>query len=555
MVVVGVPSYARSFGMAEENCTGPNCRFTGTRKHSTATPGRCTQTAGIITNAEIMEVLGLEAQETIYYDPGSDSNVVVYNGTWAAFMDSETMMSRTNYYRSLNFAGTVQWAVDLKEFSGDDGNPTGAWEEPIPPELPACTETFDSVEALGDAHGMIPDHCVTPYTVRTLADLLTAAMNNYTEMINHGYDQKFKIYATAVAGKAGSSVHDFVYKNGNKYFTCEVAEVATCCDYCKSQPSSDDTCRYCWTDGECYKRCTGLECTTTNVEQPVSKVFNKSEPCPPDYSERGSKLYHEETVYWSLNDDKANQFYADIFSDTGIGKGHLKFGDYDRGNDCTPANTIGDGDPCWTLEYDFNIPVPDGYDASDVADPKDTVQKGLERSANLSPQISQVLFGLATDTWIGDGMDLIDSISMPILMVAQAVEEMSKVVDIADQITEAKEEMIIAAFIGALLFMIPVAGEILGTVAGFAEVGAVLVMAGEAANIAMGVAEVVKDPDNAPLAIMNLIFVPGALADAARIAKAARLRRDMRSEDITKLGGRVSSRLDSIKKVTGRCVP
>lgn len=555
MIVVGIPSYGRSFGMAQESCTGPSCHFTGSKDHSTATPGSCTRTPGIIANAEIGEIIGLETQENAYYDHSSDSNIIVYNGTWAAYMDDNTMKSRADYYKALNFAGTVEWAVDLKEFSGDDGNPTGAWDEPVPPKLAECTQTFDSVEALGNTHAAIPEHCVTQYTVKTLSNLLTVAMNNYTDMINNGYDQKFKTYAQAVASNAASSVHDFIYKNGNKYFTCSVAEIATCCHYCKTQVGSDANCRYCWTGGQCYKRCTGIDCGPGNWEQPVSKVFNESEPCPPDYSKRGSNTYHDESVYWSLDDNKASQLYADIYSSTGIAKKHIKFGNYDRGNDCTPGDTIGDGNSCWALGYDFNIPVPSGYDASDVANPKSTAQKGLKRSGTLGPQISQSLFELATDSWVGDGTELIDSISMPIVMIAEAVAQMSKVESIANQINKAKEDEIIAAFLGAILFMIPIAGEVLGSFEAVAEIGSILTLAGEAGNVAMGIAGVVQDPHNAALDIMNLIFVPGALKDMATITKAARIRRAVKPEAIAKLGGKVSDRLNSIKKVTGKCVP
>lgn len=101
--------------------------------------------------------------------------------------------------------------------------------------------------------------------------------------------------------------------------------------------------------------------------------------------------------------------------------------------------------------------------------------------------------------------------------------------------------------------MVPIAGEVLGTVEELADVGAVLTLAGDAGNIAEGVSQIVKDPSNAPLAIMNLIFVPGALGDAAKIAKAAKTRRGMKDEDVAKLGDKVSGHLDSIKKVTGKC--
>ncbi|KAJ4302282.1 hypothetical protein N0V88_002425 [Collariella sp. IMI 366227] len=50
-VVFGVSSYGRSFRMTTPSCTELMCIYTG--PESGATPGRCTKTAGYISNAEI----------------------------------------------------------------------------------------------------------------------------------------------------------------------------------------------------------------------------------------------------------------------------------------------------------------------------------------------------------------------------------------------------------------------------------------------------------------------------------------------------------------------
>lgn len=98
------------------------------------------------------------------------------------------------------------------------------------PELAACIETFPSIEALGNASSTIPKHCVIQYTVQTLSDSLSAAMKNYTDLMDNRYDTKFKVYADTVTENAGASVHNFVYQNGNKYFTCKVDEDTICYD-------------------------------------------------------------------------------------------------------------------------------------------------------------------------------------------------------------------------------------------------------------------------------------------------------------------------------------
>ncbi|KAM0463941.1 hypothetical protein ACHAO4_000666 [Trichoderma viride] len=112
-VIVGTASYGRSFKMSEKSCTGPSCHFTGPK--SGATPGRCTKTAGYISNAEIFELLEAGSGST-HYDKGSDSNVAIYGDNWVSYMTLNTTSGRQAKYKGLNFGGTTNWAVDLQSW-------------------------------------------------------------------------------------------------------------------------------------------------------------------------------------------------------------------------------------------------------------------------------------------------------------------------------------------------------------------------------------------------------------------------------------------------------
>jgi hypothetical protein len=106
-VLVGVTSYGRSFQMANPSCTGPTCLFTGDRQVSNARKGRCTQTAGYISNAEIKEIDGRTFMD------GSQSMIMVDGDLWVSYMDDKLKASRTNTYKGLNMGGTIDWAIDL----------------------------------------------------------------------------------------------------------------------------------------------------------------------------------------------------------------------------------------------------------------------------------------------------------------------------------------------------------------------------------------------------------------------------------------------------------
>ncbi|KAL5041794.1 hypothetical protein BDW71DRAFT_211825 [Aspergillus fruticulosus] len=107
--------------MAEKGCTGPNCGFTGDRYNSEAQKGLCTDTAGYISNAEINQILTLESNVKSWHDGASNSDIIVWDDLeWVAYMSETTKSTRREHWKGLNFAGTIDWAVDLQAFTDDD---------------------------------------------------------------------------------------------------------------------------------------------------------------------------------------------------------------------------------------------------------------------------------------------------------------------------------------------------------------------------------------------------------------------------------------------------
>ncbi|KAL6351717.1 hypothetical protein LRP88_15008 [Fusarium phalaenopsidis] len=119
-VFVGESSYGRSFHLAKDGCYGPMCEFTGSRTESDAKPGRCTKTSGYLANAEINEILLSGKMSKAFYDKNSQSNVILYEGDYVSYMTPQTKNSRRDVWRNLNFAGSIDWAVDLQDFTKTD---------------------------------------------------------------------------------------------------------------------------------------------------------------------------------------------------------------------------------------------------------------------------------------------------------------------------------------------------------------------------------------------------------------------------------------------------
>jgi hypothetical protein len=106
--------------MATDGCWGPMCEFTGSRTKSDATPGRCTGEGGYIALAEINEILGRSVGARSFHDSASNSDIILYKGDYISYMTDTTKNTRRNDWKGLNFAGSIDWAVDLQEFTTDD---------------------------------------------------------------------------------------------------------------------------------------------------------------------------------------------------------------------------------------------------------------------------------------------------------------------------------------------------------------------------------------------------------------------------------------------------
>ena len=188
MIAVGISAYGRSFGMVNPRCVDATCKFKG--PESAAIPGECTGTAGYISNAEINDIISVGSNETSavtsYYDYDSNSDILLYGGNqWVAFMSNVTRASRTSYYKGWNFAGTVDWAVDLLDFLDDDGDPDGDDDEYLPDALPqpSCRDDITSLDQLDADSDVIPDNCRALYTVQALSGLLSETLQNYSNML------------------------------------------------------------------------------------------------------------------------------------------------------------------------------------------------------------------------------------------------------------------------------------------------------------------------------------------------------------------------------------
>ncbi|EPS35643.1 hypothetical protein H072_10908 [Dactylellina haptotyla CBS 200.50] len=435
-----------------------------------------------------------------------------------------------------------------------------------------CTAHYDTMEDLDAAHDSIPSHCRSQYTLAALKSVYDNAILNYNRLLSEGYDQRFAVYAQAISDSAGKQVADFVEENGKKFFTCDVGEDTYCCSRCKELTQAGDRgCKRCFeetADKPCTRKCGGLVSCEAPIPKgggvgpagdghdPIKYVPNSirakfPEPCPPDYSERGPGPTnpHQQAVWWTLPQDNHDKFFGELYENTGIPQDKISFVRRNRGNSCAPADKGNPNHPCQMDGYDYNFPQPHGFGAGDVQNPKKLVQDALTKSSTLGLQLNRALGAVMIKAYNGDVEELIDAVSLPIIVIAAAVDSMQKVEDAGIEIEEQKRKALILAFITAILFFVPIAGELLGSIAALADIASVITILGALGNVALDIYTVVDDPHNAPLAIFSLVLAPLALTDLAAISKAATIKRSMKAEEVAKLGGNVAKRMHIVQKI------
>ncbi|KAK4072464.1 CAZyme family GH18 and CBM24 [Trichoderma harzianum] len=177
-IFVGEASYGRSFHMATDGCWGPMCDFTGTRLQSDAKPGRCTKAPGYVAYAEINEIIKKGDGAQTFRDNSSDSDIMLYKGDYVSYMTTATKDTRRNEWKGLNFAGSIDWAVDLQSFTTDDLD--------APPTTPkpgdtGCVSGEDNSINSGDlcefscGHGFCPESLCTCVTTGMTTNLPSAS--------------------------------------------------------------------------------------------------------------------------------------------------------------------------------------------------------------------------------------------------------------------------------------------------------------------------------------------------------------------------------------------
>ncbi|KAK0630523.1 glycoside hydrolase superfamily [Bombardia bombarda] len=113
---LGIGFYGRSFTMSNPGCLDTGCPFSGG-----GNPGPCTQSSGILSAAEIRDIVAAGAN--VHTDPVAGVEIITWDSNqWVSYDDEPTLKKKVDYGNSKCLGGMLIWAVDLDDLQGTSIN-------------------------------------------------------------------------------------------------------------------------------------------------------------------------------------------------------------------------------------------------------------------------------------------------------------------------------------------------------------------------------------------------------------------------------------------------
>ena len=112
-VNLGLGFYGRSFTLTNPACMTAGCGFS-----AGANPGKCTNSAGTLSFAEIQRLVAGGATETLD-QTAAVKQVVWDNNQWVSYDDADTFKMKIDYANKKCLGGTMVWAVSTDDADGN----------------------------------------------------------------------------------------------------------------------------------------------------------------------------------------------------------------------------------------------------------------------------------------------------------------------------------------------------------------------------------------------------------------------------------------------------
>ncbi|KAF5009147.1 hypothetical protein FDECE_4591 [Fusarium decemcellulare] len=482
-ILMGVSTYGRSFKMAQAGCDGPECSFLGDRLESPAKPGRCTDTGGYLSNAEIFEQID-KGYTRKWSDIETRSNYLVYDGTeWVSYMDDAMRQWRETQAKRLNFGGTIEWAIDLQEFLENDGrdDTRDLWHRPEKCKDETPHDTIQ--ELINDLK--IPLHCMPIYALEVLEKMASRALQKYHDLIDDDYDRNFEAFRRTVHRSADDRLWEWFLKSASTYFDC-------------------------------------------TLDRDGSKAR-----CPPEGNpdaSTGNYTFH-------LRAGDSGKFYEDVLEKHGLTQQQVYFGPkiYRRTNPEDPGGTCVGITGCVTHWFRQVPTVNYAYfKQDDIPNPKDVIEPSVDGAGDITATLWGYRWAFQLGLIQEDMTKVVDAYTIPVLLIEESVEAMQEAHDMGEEIREDEMTNFILLIVETVLFIIPLLGKVVGSAvrtAVFAYyIRAAANIVGDLGLIATDIYKVEQaetDEERAVLGLGIAITGMGTLTNIPTIRAAGKTRKDV----------------------------
>lgn len=256
-------------------------------------------------------------------------------------------------------------------------------------------------------------------------------------------------------------------------------------------------------------------------------------------------------------------FFTGLLKDTGVIEEWINFDG--ESTETTTCNVDGTSmcPPETGVRHWYGLPRKN--DKIDVANPKDVVTDGLGNLDDVKMTLRATKLEVMLGAWTGSIDDVVQVMSVPVFMLAEAVEGMKEAKELGEDQEEWEEEEarnkakdLILTIVGAVLFVVPFVGEMGAVLAGAATLARFALIAGETANLAFGIYGMVDDPESALMGVIGMMFGLGGVTRVGRSPKdfkdMAAKRADLRtSGGVSKIGGSFKKRDDKLQDIVKAC--
>ncbi|KAJ6163877.1 Glycoside hydrolase family 71 [Penicillium chrysogenum] len=459
----------------------------------TSGTGRITLLAFASTHATLDSHCTCTSTGTLIPPPSQDSD---YDGEWTLDGDDSGLCSFACSRGYCPETACKEYRTNEIVMCNDDSEDPQCQTDALA-DSEACdlSLTFNTMTDLESSLSTIPSSCTGIYAMQILLKLLKGTKANYTA-VDNDYDYWFDYYVKYMHRVVPQQIWDFVSWGdkgpGNKYFDCTLR------------------------DGD----------------------HHDPQICPVSFI---AMSYH---VDYDFNDEKG---FWDAVSKRGIQKDWVSFEDWDITKPCPPPIPL-HPDTCHNGKIVLED-YPHPADNMTFANPKDIISKSGDKFDRLELDIvttwTEMMFGF----WDGDYDDAAEAVSLPVFMLAQAVESMEQVKQLGKEEKELEEKELIMKILTAVLIVVPFAGEIVGEIAGLAWVVEAAVVVDIVGNAAVGVYDVVKNKASPAMAAVDILLGAAGRRTGKSYSNAASKRREMGAEDVSKFGDVFKRHDDALRKV------